>query len=119
VAEDRDRDALSRAYLESLSELEGAYRELQAELAEGVATIASIREHLDRGGRVAELLETGTVQAVRRSIGAGLKEVERARHLRDRLLFRSLQAEGLTAAEMGRSFGVSRALVSRLLNERD
>jgi hypothetical protein len=78
-----------------------------------------IRTHLDRGGKISELLETGQPQAVRHKIGAGLKEVERARHARDRLLFRFLQTEGLSAAETARRFGLSRGLVSRLLNEPD
>jgi hypothetical protein len=68
---------------------------------------------------VGELLETGQIQAVRRNIGAGLKGVERARHARDRLLFRCLDAEGFSAADIARSFGLSRGLVSRLLNEPD
>ncbi len=119
MADDQDRDALTQAYLRSLAELDVAYRELQRELSDGVATIAAIRQHLDRGQQLGELLETGRPQSVRRRIGAGLKGVERARHVRDRILFRCLQAEGLSAAEIGRSFGVSRGLVSRLLNEPD
>jgi hypothetical protein len=117
VVADGDQEALSGAYLDSLTELEFALNGLQAELAEGVATITVIRAFVDRGGKVSELLETGQLQSVRREIGAALKGVERARHVRDQLLFRCLRAEGLSAAEIGRHFGISRGLVSRLLNE--
>jgi hypothetical protein len=119
VTKNREHDALTRDYLDSLAELDTALRELQTELTRGRATIALIRTHVDRGGQLAELLATSKLQAVRRGIGIGLKGLERARHVRDRLLFRCLQAEGLSASEIGRSFGISRGLVSRLLNEPD
>jgi hypothetical protein len=119
MADQREPDDLEDAYVASLIELDAAFRALQAELAEGAASIARIRRHLERGGTVRELLETGQPQAVRRRIGAGLVQVERARHVRDRVLFRVLQAEGMSAAEIGRTFGLSRALVTRLINEDD
>ncbi len=108
---------LEDEYLQSLVELEVAFSALQAELAEGVEAVARIREHVAAGGKVSELLAVGEPQAVRRRIGTGLDQVERARHTRDRVLFRVLQAEGMSAAEIGRVFGLSRALVSRLINE--
>jgi hypothetical protein len=119
VVTEPEEDALKRAYVDALVELDVAFRDLRAELTQGVETIALIRRHLDRGGSVAELLQSGEIQSVRRNIGAGLKGVERARHTRDRLLFRCLDAEGFSAAEIARSFGLSRGLVSRLLNEPD
>ena len=45
--------------------------------------------------------------------------LERSRHDAERLLFQLLHSEGQTLADIGRTFGISRQLVSRLVNEPD
>jgi hypothetical protein len=108
---------LRDAYAASLETLNRAYSALQVALAEGAAMVAGVRARLESGASATQLVATGQPQGVRGDVGAGLAEVTRARHLRDRALFRWLHAEGMTAAEIGRTFGLSRALVSRLMNE--
>jgi len=56
---------------------------------------------------------------LRAAVSDALTELERSRHDVQRVLFRLLHAEGWTLADIGRSYGISRQLVSRLVNEPD
>ena len=56
---------------------------------------------------------------MRASLSDALADLERGRHETQRLLFQLLQAEGQTLADIGRTYGISRQLVSRLVNEPD
>ncbi len=58
-------------------------------------------------------------QSLRASLSDALAELERTRHAAQRLLFLLLQAEGQTLADIGRALGISRQLVSRMVNEPD
>jgi DNA-directed RNA polymerase sigma subunit (sigma70/sigma32) len=58
-------------------------------------------------------------QLLRANLADALAELERCRHDVQRLLFQILHSEGQTLADIGRSFGISRQLVSRLVNEPD
>ena len=57
----------------------------------------------------------------RANVAAGrpMTELERTRHDAQRLLFQLLHSEGQTMADIGRTWGISRQLVSRLVNEPD
>ena len=58
-------------------------------------------------------------QPLRASLADALAELERTRHDAQRLLFQLLHSEGQTIADIGRTWGISRQLVSRLVNEPD
>ncbi len=66
-----------------------------------------------------ELEQVIEPQSLRASLGDSLAELERTRHDAQRLLFQLMHAEGLTLADIGRMYGISRQLVSRLVNEPD
>lgn len=106
-------------YRASLGRLDASYHELQAALLDGAAALIAIRSHLDRGGTAAQFLDTVQPRPLRANIASALTDFERARHESNRLLWRLLLAEGKTRTEIGRIFGVSRQLVSRLLGETD
>ena len=76
-----------------------------------------VREHMAEGGRLSDLEHIIDPGALRASVSSGIVELERTRHEAQRLLFRLLQAEGQTMTNIGRMWGISRQLVSRLINE--
>jgi DNA-directed RNA polymerase specialized sigma subunit len=76
-----------------------------------------VREHMARGGRLSDLEHIIDPRLLRASVSAGLVELERTRHEAQRLLFQLLQAEGQTMTTIGRVWGISRQLVSRLIHE--
>jgi DNA-directed RNA polymerase specialized sigma subunit len=77
------------------------------------------RRHASARRPMIELEAVIDPQALRISLGGALAELERTRHDAQRLLFQLLQAEGVTLADIGRAYGISRQLVSRLVNEAD
>jgi len=119
-SEQRGNVALASAreqYRASLVQLEAAYHVMQDALRDGTEALLAIRSHLDRGGSAQEFVHDMLPQPLRATIAHALDDWERARHESNRLLWRLLLAEGHTHAEIARSFGVSRQLVSRLLHE--
>ena len=83
-----------------------------AQLARGI-----VREHMARGGRLSDLEHIIDPGILRASVSNGIVELERTRHEAQRLLFQLLQAEGQSMTDIGRVWGISRQLVSRLVNE--
>ena len=84
----------------------------EAQLARGV-----VREHMARGGRLSDLQDVIDPGTLRASVSDGIVELERTRHAAQRLLFLLLQTEGQSMTDIGRMWGISRQLVSRLVNE--
>ena len=70
-----------------------------------------------RGGRLSDLEHIIDPRLLRASVSDGIVELERTRHEAQRLLFLLLQAEGQTMTTIGRVWGISRQLVSRLIHE--
>ena len=60
------------------------------------------------------IVEPGLLRA---AVSTAIIELERARHDAQRLLFLLLQAEGQSMTGIARTWGISRQLVSRLVNE--
>lgn len=77
------------------------------------------RKLVESGRPLAEFERITEPQPLRASLGHALAELERSRHDAQRLLFQLLHSEGQTLAGIGRTFGISRQLVSRLVNEPD
>ncbi len=71
------------------------------------------------GRPMVELENVLEPQSLRSSLSDTLAELERTRHDAQRLLFQLLHQEGQTMADIGRMWGISRQLVSRLVNEPD
>jgi hypothetical protein len=114
-----DADSLRARYLAALDDVQAAGdRTIEALVAAREAREIA-RQHAQRGRPMAELETVIDPQALRNSLGAALTELERTRHDVQRLLFQLMQAEGVTLAHIGRAYGISRQLVSRLVNEPD
>ncbi|HLM16746.1 MAG TPA: helix-turn-helix domain-containing protein [Acidimicrobiia bacterium] len=77
------------------------------------------REAARQGRPVSELENVIQPRLLRASLSDALDELERTRHVAQRLLFMLLHAEGQTLADIGRTWGISRQLVSRLVHEPD
>jgi DNA-directed RNA polymerase sigma subunit (sigma70/sigma32) len=77
------------------------------------------REVMQQGRPLVNLERVMEPQPLRAELSSALAELERTRHESQRLLFQILHAEGRTLAEIGRAYGISRQLVSRLVNEPD
>jgi hypothetical protein len=112
-----DVEALRTRYLESFDALEDASDRIVAALGSAREGRAIARDLVRSGRPLAELGRALEVQPIRASLSDALADFERARHETQRLLFQLLQAEGQTLADIGRTYGISRQLVSRLVNE--
>jgi hypothetical protein len=90
-------------------------------LAEALARAAEardvVRRHLANGGPVSDIRTFLDPEPLRSSLSHAITELERARHETQRLLFRLLHSEGRTMTDIGKTWGISRQLVSRLINE--
>lgn len=114
-----DVDDLRARYLEALDTVQLTGDRAMEVLVAVRASRQLTHEHVERGRPVIELENVIDPQSMRSSLAESLAEFERARHDAQRLLFQLMHAEGNTLADIGRAFGISRQLVSRLVNEPD
>jgi hypothetical protein len=114
-----DSRRLRREYLSALDRYDRAAQELRAALDEGDESVAVMRAHAQSGGAMADVLEQIEPDERRSRLSDASLELERARHAAQRLLYSILVAEGKNMSDVARAFGISRGLVSRLVNEQD
>jgi DNA-directed RNA polymerase specialized sigma subunit len=115
-----DTSELLRArYLEALDAVEVASERTIAVLVASQEARDLARANVAAGRPMTELQNMIEPQSLRASVSDALTELERTRHDAQRLLFQLLHAEGQTMAGIGRTWGISRQLVSRLVNEPD
>jgi hypothetical protein len=108
---------LKDQFLEAVGVLANERDRLQEALSDAASAWALVGEQIahDVSPQVCTtLLDPGRLRG---RVSEALDEWERARHRSLRLLFEMLVAEGLSMAEVGRTFGVSRSLVSRFIHE--
>lgn len=119
TALDADLATLRAEFLAALDVLGEASRRLHQSLDNAADAFAVVREHVEQAGHVSDF--AGVIQpiALRAALSSSLDELEKARHRVQRLLFRLLYTEGKSMSEIARMWGISRQLVSRLLNEPD
>jgi len=110
-------DPVSRAYLETLANLGVASEQVHEALNDAADALTLIRQHIERGGQVSDFANLIHPAALRTSLSTSLDNLERTRHQAQRQLFRILRNEGKSMAEIARAWGISRQLVSRLINE--
>jgi hypothetical protein len=108
---------LRARYVASLDTLHEASGQLASVLRETDAGCAVARELVSSGRPLGDVEELMEPLSLRSSLSDALAELERARHSAQRLLFLLLQSEGKSLADIGRTYGISRQLVSRLVNE--
>ena len=114
-----DIDELRTQYLAALDAVQAATERTITALQDMLDARAITRQVVVQGRPVSELEDVIHPQPLRASVSDALGELERTRHVAQRLLFLLLQAEGKTLADIGRMWGISRQLVSRLVNEPD
>jgi hypothetical protein len=112
-------EQLRARYVEALDAVEQASERTVAALEGARAARKAAREVVLSGRPLVELEQVIALQPLRVSVSDALVALERARHDAQRLLFLLLRAEGQTLADIGRTYGISRQLVSRLVNEPD
>jgi hypothetical protein len=112
-------DGLRAQYLAALLAVQDAGARTITALEDALRARDVVIDVVMRGGPLAELEQALDPKPMRASLADALAELERARHDAQRLLFKVLHAEGQTLADIGRMWGISRQLVSRLVNEPD
>ena len=112
-------DHLRQHYLEHLDTLEQTYRDLHEALDNAAGAVKVVGAHLRRGGRARDFAGLIDPAPLRRSMADAMTTFERNRHQGQKHFFRLLIAEGMTMADIARAWGISRQLVSRLVNEPD
>jgi DNA-directed RNA polymerase specialized sigma subunit len=114
-----DIEVLRARYLEAVDAVEVASERTIAALTVAQRARAVARENATAGRPMTELENMIEPNSLRASVAEALAELERTRHDAQRLLFQLLHTEGQTMADIGRTWGISRQLVSRLVNEPD
>jgi CRP-like cAMP-binding protein len=110
---------LRAEYLVALEHLGEAANQLRDALDQAGAGLSVVRDHARAGEPVIDLITVIDPKALRRSLTGALTDLERRRHTMQKLLFRLLFAEGMSMSDIARYWGISRQLVSRLINEPD
>jgi hypothetical protein len=116
-AEDSEEDLRDQA-VGALDEFIRATAEARADLTAMQAALEKNRQHLSGGGNAAEMTALFDIPSLRSTLTERLDRFEQARMACRRSLWRMQLAEGTTIADIARSWGLSRQLVSRALSER-
>jgi hypothetical protein len=114
-----DIDDLRTRYLAAIDAVQDAAGRTITALQDAQTAREVAREVVLQGRPISALEDVIHPQPMRAALSDALAELERTRHDAQRLLFQLLQAEGQTLADIGRMWGISRQLVSRLVNEPD
>jgi hypothetical protein len=114
-----DIQELRTRYLAAIDAVQDAAGRMMTALQDAEAARGVARDVVLQGRPLSELDTVIRPQPMRAALSDALAALERTRHDAQRLLFQLLQAEGQTLADIGRRWGISRQLVSRLVNEPD
>ncbi|MFI5046033.1 MAG: MarR family transcriptional regulator [Acidimicrobiia bacterium] len=106
-------------YLVALERMGNAAQQVHDALDAAAAGLSVVRDQLQADGRASDLVNTIDPKPLRIALSGALTELERSRHAAQKLLFRILFAEGTNMSDIARYWGISRQLVSRLINEPD
>jgi hypothetical protein len=118
-AEDIDLESTRSQYLASLDVSGETLAALRKALDEGESALRTVRAHIEQNGNASDFFDVIHPAPLRANLSDALTDFERARHRSQRLLFRLLWAEGTSMSDIARAWGISRHLVSRLVNEPD
>src|SRR5262249_23133656 len=114
-----DAERLRDDYLAHLDTLEDTYAALRDALDRASGALRVVADHLRAGGRGSDFKGLIQPAPLRQSLSTAMTNFERSRHRGQQIFFRMLIAEGMTMADIARAWGISRQLVSRLVNEHD
>jgi CRP-like cAMP-binding protein len=119
MASKAGRAELQRECLDALDDLESTMAALRDQMRRLQTTLRKSRRFLEAGGAATGLSELTNVAELRAADDKALRDFEAARLRAQHALYRLGAEDGVSAAEIGRVFGVSRQLVSRILNDRE
>lgn len=105
------------AFLQHIPTLQAAANDVRSALDDAQNAYRLVGEHVAAGGALSELEAIIKPIPLRSTLATSLENLERARHRGQCLMFQLLFAEGNSMADIANSWGISRQLVSRLLNE--
>jgi DNA invertase Pin-like site-specific DNA recombinase len=105
-----------REYLEAIDALDEADRQLRVQLARARRHRAMLRRHLANGGDAAGCREVLDVRSATSQFDGAVGELLAERRRAQKAMYRLSAAEGMTATEIARTWGVSRQFVSRIIN---
>lgn len=106
-----------QSVIKDLAGLEEAAATVRASLAQLEDRVSLARRHLESGGPAGDLQRVAHVMEERAAVNAALAEMQQARHRSQRSLFLLAVDEGFSLAEIARTWGISRQLVSRMTKE--
>lgn len=112
-------EALREQALAALDEFIQATADARDDLSSFQAALEKNRTYLGEGGPAADLPALFDIPTLRSSLTDVLERVEQARMACRRTLWRLQIAEGKSIADIARSWGLSRQLVSRALSSGD
>jgi DNA-directed RNA polymerase sigma subunit (sigma70/sigma32) len=110
---------LRQRYVDALATVEQASDRAIGALEDARRWWDVARNLVATGRPLVDLEQVIDPSPLRASLSDALADLERTRHAAQRLLYQLLHAEGQTLADIGRTYGISRQLVSRLVNEPD
>ncbi len=110
---------LRRETLRALAQLEHADGDLASQLRTLQMIVGRAQRHIQKGGRASDISVVGDVSRQRAAVSAAITRIEQARHRAHRAIFQLAAHEGTTLATIARTWGISRQLVSRIVNEPD
>ena len=108
---------LRQELLEHLDGLQELVGKVSAALEDASGSYAQTRDILASGGRLSDLEQVVDPIRVRSNLVSSLVELEHMRHRAQSLIFRLLCEEGRSMTDIANVWGISRQLVSRLVNE--
>jgi hypothetical protein len=103
--------------LAALAQFEAACAAARHELRHDQITAARVRRQLERGDPLTVVIERNRVASVRQTLTNTVADLERARNEMRMACFRLGLEEGATISELGRLWGFSRQLASRIAQE--
>jgi hypothetical protein len=112
-------EALREHALDALDAFIQATADARDDLSSFQVALEKNRTYLSEGGPAADLPALFDIPTLRSSLTDGLERVEQARMASRRALWRLQISEGKSIADIARSWGLSRQLVSRALSSGD
>lgn len=112
-------EALRAQALAALDEFIQATADARDDLSSFQAALEKNRTFLGEGGRAADMPALFDIPTLRSSLTDVLERVEQTRMASRRTLWRLQISEGKSIADIARSWGLSRQLVSRALSSGD
>ena len=113
----KEIETLRRRFLGDLEVLGEAAARVHRSLDEAEGALTIIRDHVRQQGNISDFVERIDPIPLRFELSRSLDDLERARHTMQRHLFLLLISEGRSMSDIARAWGISRQLVSRLVNE--